>query len=230
MTQSPKIRRFLSTPSARRATDRKQPRVEIEIISIHALREEGDRPTPSGTNWIPNFYPRPPRGGRLRVPNVFVELAKFLSTPSARRATFLTNGTNRATAISIHALREEGDDVSSVSAIGKFDFYPRPPRGGRRKVRILPQIAGDISIHALREEGDRLRGMLPTLLTLFLSTPSARRATQEASVPGGRPSISIHALREEGDSHRRSARSRCRNFYPRPPRGGRHSCRVCPAR
>ena len=34
------------------------------IISIHALREEGDL---EGTRWhsdLHNFYPRPPRGGR----------------------------------------------------------------------------------------------------------------------------------------------------------------------
>ena len=37
-------------------------------ISIHALREEGDHPTrpyvPAGTH----FYPRPPRGGRQVFP------------------------------------------------------------------------------------------------------------------------------------------------------------------
>ena len=39
-----KLKRFLSTPSVRRATNeirREQPNMEI---SIHALREEGDRP------------------------------------------------------------------------------------------------------------------------------------------------------------------------------------------
>ena len=34
---------FLSTPSARRATSVFQPVAGIEKISIHALREEGDR-------------------------------------------------------------------------------------------------------------------------------------------------------------------------------------------
>ncbi len=79
-------------------------------ISIHALREEGDRlaaPTasrcylflstpsarratllapivPSGPN---DFYPRPPRGGRLFERHYFNTFFLFLSTPSARRAT-----------------------------------------------------------------------------------------------------------------------------------------------
>ena len=57
----------------------------------------------------------------------------FLSTPSARRATWDHSGHSSAGSISIHALREEGDP---------YDFA----RQHRRKT---------ISIHALREEGDR---------------------------------------------------------------------------
>ena len=34
--------------------------------------------------------------------------------------------------ISIHALREEGDHTSPKTKTGSLDFYPRPPRGGRR--------------------------------------------------------------------------------------------------
>ena len=57
--------------------------------------------------------------------------------------------------ISIHALREEGDNSR-------------------------PDVAVDevvISIHALREEGDVTLVFFVPRLTLFLSTPSARRAT-----------------------------------------------------
>ena len=35
-----------------------------ETISIHALREEGDSSTRESEPKKPNFYPRPPRGGR----------------------------------------------------------------------------------------------------------------------------------------------------------------------
>ena len=56
-------------------------------ISIHALREEGDTLTVSARIPSTYFYPRPPRGGRHadRVGEDTVNL--FLSTPSARRAT-----------------------------------------------------------------------------------------------------------------------------------------------
>ena len=57
----------------------------------------------------------------------------------------------------------------------------------------------DISIHALREEGDLAKFDEKTGLFEFLSTPSARRAT----------------------SHVRSLLSKLKDFYPRPPRGGR---------
>ena len=34
------------------------------------------------------------------------------------------------------------------------NFYPRPPRGGRRGAEALTSAFKSISIHALREEGD----------------------------------------------------------------------------
>ena len=100
---------FLSTPSARRATYSLFLYGGIIPISIHALREEGDSLS-AQVGGIPNdFYPRPPRGGRLkRRPNP-VAYKIFLSTPSARRATQQRHGQRDRSMISIHALREEGD-------------------------------------------------------------------------------------------------------------------------
>ena len=57
---------FLSTPSARRATKFKEFLEQPKEISIHALREEGDRCSCSHASQTSNFYPRPPRGGRPR--------------------------------------------------------------------------------------------------------------------------------------------------------------------
>ena len=37
----------------------------VAVISIHALREEGDLFSSTGGRTPGNFYPRPPRGGRL---------------------------------------------------------------------------------------------------------------------------------------------------------------------
>ena len=56
-------------------------------ISIHALREEGDVQTVTSTG----------------------KAFQFLSTPSARRATFGSVHPLAESSISIHALREEGD-------------------------------------------------------------------------------------------------------------------------
>ena len=238
-------RTFLSTPSARRATwdarpvklieqnfyprpprgGRHQLRTEYDLteeISIHALREEGDRHKPQEVYYGENFYPRPPRGGRL----------------------YRGISVNLTHSISIHALREEGDQRPACRASAHRYFYPRPPRGGRRtctwarKTTLIflstpsarraticflgilhsrayfyprPPRGGrldtpqhrryniQISIHALREEGDLF------LLEIF-------------TIPFH---ISIHALREEGDSSVSGWLCATKDFYPRPPRGGR---------
>ena len=100
--------------------------------------------------------------------------------------------------ISIHALREEGDEDCKPTWTTLENFYPRPPRGGRPSWRSS-------------ESGS----------TSFLSTPSARRATRARSCACRCDTISIHALREEGDTRTRSSSWSITNFYPRPPRGGR---------
>ena len=56
--------KFQSTPSARRATEGGEYSRAGEWISIHALREEGDRRSLSTACSKPYFNPRPPRGGR----------------------------------------------------------------------------------------------------------------------------------------------------------------------
>ena len=125
--------KFLSTPSARRAT-------YWSALNILSYRY---------------FYPRPPRGGRLQ-----------------KQAFNL-----QSRIISIHALREEGDNVERLFVQERFGhFYPRPPRGATRK--LLGQSSPCSS---------------------FLSTPSARRATEDGDVAHHTVVISIHALREEGD-------------------------------
>ena len=147
--------------------------------------------------------------------------------------------------ISIHALREEGDletppfkiyypnfyprpprggrRLFPRAYLHRQYFYPRPPRGGRRTVQDLWVYVMKISIHALREEGDRLVHFGAARTKEFLSTPSARRATRCYNHPTGESGISIHALREEGDGTGRCLFSSIRYFYPRPPRGGRPS-------
>ena len=146
---------FLSTPSARRAT-----RKAVGVVP---------------RDWY--FYPRPPRGGRPKTVRPGGNTNEFLSTPSARRATRQCRPARSGKRISIHALREEGDPLQNGGPINRGDisihalreegdvslptisawltnFYPRPPRGGRRFPVGNQVDYTRISIHALREEGD----------------------------------------------------------------------------
>ena len=132
----------------------------------------------------------------------------FLSTPSARRATF-GHG------------RHDGRCA---------DFYPRPPRGGRHFGGRFSGVVGqflstpsarratlyghdrwmaEIDFYPRPPRGGRpIRRRVERWINQFLSTPSARRATMRQPHPLRRAVISIHALREEGDC--RNADRPCR--------------------
>ena len=86
---------------------------------------------------FPDFYPRPPRGGRHWIVQIVFNFTKFLSTPSARRATSERDHNLLPGQISIHALREEGDSFAAGTPGGWTNFYPRPPRGGRLQLVSL---------------------------------------------------------------------------------------------
>ena len=147
--------------------------------------------------------------------------------------------------ISIHALREEGDQRGRGLRPGRKHFYPRPPRGGRLLHFLCLVQVFHISIHALREEGDP-----PFVFSDGRRVPISIHALREEGDDSeiqrtlAVDNISIHALREEGDRFKRrqdvkltlflstpSARRATyraelafgfpSNFYPRPPRGGR---------
>ena len=123
-------------------------------ISIHALREEGDRLAAWQTCFQQDFYPRPPRGGRPQMSPACPSISYFYPRPPRGGRPATTSLTSTHKGISIHALREEGDRYPTVSNMIQVDFYPRPPRGGRRE--------GPSACVCVLE---------------FLSTPSARRAT-----------------------------------------------------
>ena len=130
---------FLSTPSGWRATKAPGRAGDHGRISIHALRVEGDhRCRHRRPALCPDFYPRPPGGGRRRAHTA------IRSRPP----------------ISIHALRVEGDSNSSTRCIDlraflstpsgwratiqvvvgiavDLDFYPRPPGGGRLPQKVF---------------------------------------------------------------------------------------------
>ena len=57
---------------------------------------------------------------------VYQKLNEFLSTPSARRATKTRNPNIFPKKISIHALREEGDDLLARHALRQNEFLSTP--------------------------------------------------------------------------------------------------------
>ena len=168
--------RFLSTPSARRATRQR-------VCGMLNQR---------------NFYPRPPRGGRHYVFEYAIPLYPFLSTPSARRRPTISSASSaprnfypRPPRGGDPDYRLQDNDYSKFLSTpprggrlcpawlrfcGCCYFYPRPPRGGRHQCAMSYITTFNISIHALREEGDWMISLSRAI-----------------------PSISIHALREEGD-------------------------------
>ena len=169
-----------------------------------------------------DFYPRPLRGGRhiqnrgFRVGQkisihalceegdadgeaVVINAVRFLSTPSARRATRSFWQYRLICTISIHALCEEGDKHLPSIHRRQEQFLSTPSARRATIPAITSASSSGISIHALCEEGDRLFSRYAFTFSSFLSTPSARRATA--------------ADRFEELSGK--------DFYPRPLRGGR---------
>ena len=213
---------FLSTPSARRATQGLE-QYNRHNQNFYPRPLRGGRPSATAKYTASkNFYPRPLRGGRLLL--VFEQAGLFVISIHAlcEEGDVVLIGQFAGGVISIHALCEEGDcpDLLSWKSYMKFlstpsarrattctasrwtvasYFYPRPLRGGRPTLRTNA-LTTLISIHALCEEGDpqhrhRCRGNRISIHALceegdqrrcpgrrrpFLSTPSARRAT---SVP-----------------------------------------------
>ena len=235
--------RFLSTPSARRATSHRPGEPRGADISIHALCEEGDPQCRKRNHQDRRFLSTP---SARRATNGLVAFATgytFLSTPSARRATGCPTD-RRPSSRNFYPRPLRGGRHNSRSPSKPCHyFYPRPLRGGRPTAHTRWFLCIRISIHALCEEGDfflksmvqynhnfyprPLRGGRPgntgrsLWAKTFLSTPSARRATlcDVADCLGYR--ISIHALCEEGDAFVPSSLVCSSYFYPRPLRGGR---------
>ena len=145
-------------------------------ISIHALREEGDRRVVPLFGLTLYFYPRPPRGGRPPSQDRRGTTQNFYPRPPRGGRHDSTASTSSSSQfLSTPSARRATCRFSADCGVLR-NFYPRPPRGGRRAVNALLSPFKPISIHALREEGDHT-------------------TTKQED----KNHISIHALREEGD-------------------------------
>ena len=170
------------------------------------------------------FYPRPPRGGRPTTPTRSVRRTYFYPRPPRGGRLAGYHGGHRDGGISIHALREEGDDDSAHLVVDALLFLSTPSARRATVIARRGVVVDVISIHALREEGDHPSAARSLTSSRFLSTPSARRATPEIaaienllrkflSTPSARRATRIPGQERVGP----------RNFYPRPPRGGRRA-------
>ena len=126
----------------------------------------------------------------------------FLSTLPARGATVGGRVLIQPIVISIHAPRE-GSDVRCARCRGRASyFYPRSPRGERRRALVTPHQLRHISIHAPREGSDC---RLPSFCVLPLSISiHAPREGSDPVIPTPERilNISIHAPREGSDDRR----------------------------
>ena len=118
-------------------------------ISIHALREEGDKSLSYG---------------KYRA-------SRFLSTPSVRRATRDREPERDRLEISIHALREEGDRRAELVHHVNHVFLSTPSVRRATGDYVLVITTINISIHALREEGDWHRPGCPCVSSYFYPRP-----------------------------------------------------------
>ena len=148
------------------------------MISIHALREEGDVYQASDTS----------------------TLSKFLSTPSVRRATLAAHLLNLGRQ-NFYPRPPRGGRLASPVQPRRMvgNFYPRPPRGGRPLMIAPPKSQSGYFYPRPPRGGRRVAVVVAQAVDVFLSTPSARRATHHKDVASPPAEISIHALREEGD-------------------------------
>ena len=149
-----------------------------------------------------HFYPRPPRGGRRRVPGRPSDQPKHFY-PRPPRGGRRPSGGTASTGMHFYPRPPRGGRRCTLmyAPAKSTDFYPRPPRGGRQRCKTHVSGRAEISIHALREEGDNHRRLHGNPNQKFLSTPSARRATFRSV----------------------DWRDNLIYFYPRPPRGGRRA-------
>ena len=125
------------------------------FISIHALREEGDR--------------------RIQWPaDLYEEMERFLSTPSARRATHRQRQTVWRDIISIHALREEGDGkaCAEVSKYAAFLSTPSARRATAKTERKHPAFVSlYTSLHKLQRGAFKTNRKITPLLAQTAGIP-----------------------------------------------------------
>ena len=214
-------------------------------ISIHVPLAGDDNPKTKQRRAQRYFYPRPPCGGRLPAGqppgqvhsiSIHVPLAGDDGASGARPP--------HAGPISIHVPLAGDDYLQPRRGPGAADFYPRPPCGGRRSAHPESSTGGRDFYPRPPCGGRRVRCATAARWTNFYPRPpcggrpiprlAARRAHAISihvplagdddgvigQIKAERLFLSTSPLR--GTTHSAAtARSSAKNFYPRPPCGGR---------
>ena len=131
------ISRFLSTPSGWRATIplSSSPR---DCPNFYPRPPGGGRQKPMCiAHGLWHFYPRPPGGGRPRRGVAIYSIGQFLSMPSGWRATVEQGGARSFQRHFYPRPPGGGRPRGSPEVPRKLNFYPRPPGGGRPPVVML---------------------------------------------------------------------------------------------
>ena len=169
---------FQSTPSVKRATNKEDVELDIPIISIHTLCEEGDINIKITFFTFNYFNPHPLWRGRPGKEKSSKKEEKISIHTLCEEGDKHPLKKNQRKIISIHTLCEEGDQRQRKRSNRIFNFNPHPLWRGRRAI------------------GFRHRRTAP-----FQSTPSVKRATLWwLSCCFSLYFISIHTLCEEGDA------------------------------
>ena len=149
----------------------------VVLISIHALRVEGDNEAKYGESAIARFLSTP-SGWRATCLRTTVAIyGAFLSTPSGWRATIGTGLLEQHSYISIHALRVEGDTITVLHS-GQTAIFLSTPSGWRATTMLSSWFRAKREFLSTPSgwRATQHRGKSATRTT-FLSTPSGWRAT-----------------------------------------------------
>ncbi len=214
---------FLPTPSTRRATAVFEVHKDRDLISTHALHEEGDAKNMPGmcqnhgisthalheegdlVIFVPasygtrDFYPRPPRGGRPLTPLTTTKARYFYPRPP-RGGRPNSRTQNTAACLYFYPRPPRGGRRRRRSTTWKRRyFYPRPPRGGRHGQWIL--CCEHMDFYPRPPRGGRPANFAVfSAIACNISTHALHEEGDEQTAHRDLfKQISTHALHEEGD-------------------------------
>ena len=149
-----------------------------DIISIHALRGEGDFSNNININVFTLFQSTPSVGRATKLHRTLIGILIFQSTPSVGRATYAPTQKCKPKVIF-----QSTPSVGRATSVPRCSdgrgiyFNPRPPWGGRLEVSVLYSSVPNFNPRPPWGGRRRPRMVQCPALPLFQSTPSVGRAT-----------------------------------------------------